>query len=207
MSDIKPNAEVRAKKGSLKGLICTVEKCDQPMKSKGMCTRHYKQANRTGKATPGLVGAHGPLNERFWHFVEKGPADECWCWQGQLDKDGYGKISDGERPVGAHRVSFKMHNPDISIDGLMVRHKCNNPPCVNPAHLLPGTNLDNMVDRLVAGHYATNEAHSNTKFSNEVVAAVRAATGTHDEVARRFGMSTSQAGNIRRGQQRPEVAA
>lgn len=202
---IVSEAQPRAKKGALKGLLCTVEKCDQPMHARGMCARHYKQANRTGKATPGMKGKHGTVAERFWHYVEKSGADECWLWTGNRDKDGYGSIRTPETQLRAHRVSYKIHNPGDCIEGLVVRHRCNNPPCVNPAHLLAGTHLDNMADRMEAGHFYVNEDHPNTKYSNEVVAQVRAASGTHEEVAARFGMSTSQAGNIRRGQQRPGV--
>lgn len=204
---ILPDAPDRAKKGALKGLQCTVDSCDEPMYARAMCKRHYKQVNRTGTATPGLKGRHGPVEERFWHFVSNGAPDACWPWTDNSDKDGYGAIRTPSTQLRAHRVSFEIHNPDVSIKGMVVRHKCNNPPCVNPAHLLAGTHLDNMADRMEAGHFYSNEDHPNTKFSNEVVAQVRAASGTHEEVAARFGMSTSQAGNIRRGQQRPEEAA
>ena len=195
----------RAKKGSLKGLICTVDKCDQPMHAKTMCKRHYKQANRVGVATPGMKGAHGPVEVRFWYFVQKAGPDECWLWTGNSDKDGYGSIRTPETQLRAHRVSFQIHNPDVCIDGLLVRHKCNNPPCVNPAHLLPGTHLDNMADRMEAGHFYVNEDHPNVKFSNETVAAVRESVGPSAEVGEKFGMSASQVRNIRRGDQRPVV--
>lgn len=204
---ILSDAAPRAKKGALAGLSCTVDQCVEPMYARSMCKRHYKQVNRTGTATPSLKGAHGSAEERFWHFVDKAALDDCWLWTGNRDKDGYGSLRTPTTQVRAHRVSFQIHNPGVSIDGLMVRHKCNNPPCVNPAHLLSGTHLDNMADRMEAGHFYSNEDHPNTKYSNEVVAAVRAASGTHEEVAHRFGMSTSQAGNIRRGQQRPEVVS
>lgn len=206
MSDnILSDSKARARKGALKGLTCTVEGCAELMHARQMCVRHYKQMNRTGKATPGKKGAHGLPEERFWHFVEKAGPDECWLWTGNRDKDGYGSLRTKTTQVRAHRVSFEIHNPDVSITGLMVRHKCNNPPCVNPAHLLHGTHLDNMADRMDAGHFYSNEEHPNTKYSNEVVAAVRAAEGTQREIAGQFGMSTTQAGNIRRAQQRPEV--
>ena len=53
-----------------------------------------------------------------------------------------------------------------------------------------------------AGHYATNEAHPMVKFSDELVAAVRSASGTYEAIAAHFGMSESHVGNIRRGDMR-----
>lgn len=47
--------------------------------------------------------------------------------------------------IKAHRVSFEMRYGPIS-DGLIVRHKCDNPNCVNPNHLEIGTQMDNMLD-------------------------------------------------------------
>lgn len=196
--------EERAKKGSLKGLICTVEDCGNPMYSRLMCKRHYKQLHRTGTAKLGIKGMHGTPEERFWNYVEKGAPDECWEWQGNRDKDGYGSLRTKTSQVRAHRVSFQMHN-DESIDRLVVRHKCNNPPCVNPKHLLCGTHTENMSDKVLAGTVLLNERHPNCKFSNKVVELVRLATGKRKDIAKHFGMSASQVGNIRSGAQRPII--
>lgn len=77
-------------------------------------------------------------------------ADECWPWMGRRDKDGYGTLRSGTTLVRAHRFSYSLHHGETD---LLVRHSCHNPRCVNPAHLSEGTHLDNMADRLAAGHY------------------------------------------------------
>jgi hypothetical protein len=194
----------RAKKGSLKGLICTVDECCEPMYSKQMCKRHYKQAYRTGVAKPGIKGMHGTPQERFWTYVDKKDRDECWIWTGRRDRGGYGTLRTKTSQVRAHRVSFEIHKGEIP-EGMVIRHTCHNPPCVNPNHLLSGTNLDNVMDKVLAGRCRTNEDHPNTKFSNEVVAQVRAAKGKRKDIAKQFGISESQVGNIRSGAQRPPI--
>lgn len=192
---------VRAKKGSLKGLTCTVDGCLEPMYAKKMCQRHYKQFNKSGVVKLGLAGKHGPVEERFWHFVEKKTDAECWNWKGRLDKDGYGSLRTPKTQLRAHRVSFQMHNYQ-SIDGLIVRHLCNNPSCVNPSHLAAGTQTDNMQDREIAKNVPRNEKHHNCKFSDEIVLQVIATKGTNKEIAEKFGMSASQVRNIKNKRQR-----
>jgi hypothetical protein len=82
------------------------------------------------------------LEERFDKYTER--RGDCLVWTG-LRRGEYGRVSiDGEQR-DAHRVAFEIHNGPIP-KGLEVRHRCDNPPCVEPTHLLLGTQADNMQD-------------------------------------------------------------
>lgn len=84
---------------------------------------------------------------RFWPKVSySDDPDGCWDWTAHLNSDGYGSLKIGERNVGAHRVSYEIHHGPIP-EGLIVRHSCDRPICVNPDHLGIGTHLDNARDR------------------------------------------------------------
>lgn len=87
-----------------------------------------------------------PLEERFWEKVARRAEDECWQWTGARNRDGYGYLwNDGQMPR-ANRLVWELTNGPIPA-GMEVCHSCDNPPCVNPAHLWLGTTGDNARDR------------------------------------------------------------
>lgn len=106
-----------------------------------------------------------PLSEkdkvRFWSKVDKaGPIMVpklgcCWRWIPGGNPQ-YGKIRIGAQKVLAHRVSFYLAT-GLPTGGVVVRHKCDNPTCVNPQHLLPGSQLDNIADRQLRGRQAKGD--------------------------------------------------
>ena len=69
----------------------------------------------------------------------------CWRWLGGKDPKGYGQIRLGGRAWKAHRLAFVLFNGPIP-SGACVCHTCDNPSCVNPAHLWPGSTRENALD-------------------------------------------------------------
>lgn len=96
--------------------------------------------------------------ESFWKKVERKSSEECWNWKAAKKCYGYGQMSShlgrDKSPLDAHRFSYELHNGPVP-DGLCVLHKCDNPSCVNPAHLFLGTQQDNVDDMMKKGrHYS-----------------------------------------------------
>lgn len=96
---------------------------------------------------------------------------ECIEWQGHRTRDGYGRQRIGEKLYLSHRVSYcRHHGIEINqIDGLLIRHTCDNPPCINPEHLEIGTQLDNMRDMKSRGRNVPR-----SKITPEQVLEIRA---------------------------------
>lgn len=106
------------------------------------------------------------LDHRFWSKVNKSGRGGCWEWTSCKNNMGYGLFSC--RGLGlmqkqlAHRLSYAFHHGEIP-HGAHILHACDNPSCVNPAHLSSGSRSDNMRD-------AVNKFRSgNQKVSNEVI--------------------------------------
>lgn len=92
----------------------------------------------------------------FWSHVTEASGDSCWLWRGQHREGGYGRVRDIDgHIVYAHRLMFAFFN---GYAPPCVRHSCDNPPCVNPSHLLGGTQIDNIADRVVRGRSAHGDS-------------------------------------------------
>lgn len=100
------------------------------------------------------------LEQRFWPKVDKRGQLECWPWLACTNAKGYGWFGAGDGPRLAHRVAWEIENGPIP-DGLFVLHRCDNPPCVNAAHLFLGTNVDNMDDMKAKGRAPKNAGVKN----------------------------------------------
>lgn len=126
--------------------------------------------------------------------------DDCIEFKGYKDKKGYGrKYSDGKKRF-AHRLAYcKAKNIDIKeIDGLVVMHTCDNPPCVNPQHLRLGTHQDNMDDRNNKKRQAKGLANAGAKLTESQVLEIRLLVKfkAKKDVAKIFGISSEQVRRI-----------
>lgn len=95
---------------------------------------------------------------RFWSKVDQsGAPDSCWPWVGGRTTAGYGSVQWDGGVQYAHRIAWRLTAGPIPAS-IFVCHRCDNPPCCNPAHLFLGTHADNMVDKVAKGRVARGEA-------------------------------------------------
>lgn len=107
--------------------------------------------------------------ERFWARVSM--SDGCWIWTGSKIR-GYGRFKESGQSFLAHRTAFTFANGPIP-NGLFICHRCDNPPCVRPSHLFPGTPGDNSRDRTAKGRSARGAKNSHARLTEGQVLRVR----------------------------------
>lgn len=121
---------------------------------------------------------------------------DCVMTQHYRDKDGYGVVRVERYPYFEHRVAFARANGlQLSdIRGKVVRHKCDNPGCVNPAHLELGTHAENQKDKVERNRQAKGSANGRAKLSERDVLEIRELLGkgvSSKNLASRFSVASS----------------
>lgn len=157
-----------------------------------MCASHYNRWKRHGD----------PLYEKTvyethtekmlavgWTVTESG----CWEYDGGRTNKGYGAVTIKGKQQSTHRLAHELWIGAIP-DGHMVRHRCDNPPCVNPEHLETGTHADNVNDMVV------RERCSRNKLTGVEVIEMRSlyhdSQFTYKDLSDRYGVTVPTVINI-----------
>ncbi len=135
-------------------------------------------------------------------FTDKRGPEDCWPWTGSAaPKDGRGLARHKGKTITAPRVSWAVNNGEMPPADKFVCHSCDNPNCVNPAHLWLGTNSDNLRDAAAKGRIYTQRhsdhikgsKHGNAKLTESDVIALRdeyrAGGITQRALAKKYGMT------------------
>jgi hypothetical protein len=136
--------------------------------------------------------------ERFWSKVDVGDADACWNWRACLS-GGYGSMMISGRARRAHRVSWEIAHSEAPT--VCVLHRCDNPACVNPAHLFLGTQADNIADMEAKGRArkVRGEAVWLARLTETAIPEIRRAVACGESfvaVARKYGVTAESVRNV-----------
>lgn len=153
------------------------------------------------------------VRERLMSKVSVVDPAHCWerCWEvlPATARGGYARLEVAGRSQYAHRLSWELFQGPVP-DGLCVLHRCDNPPCVNPAHLFLGTIVDNNRDRTEKGRTSRHgaprgEANPRARLTEAAVLAIRAEYRSFDRqrsiraLGRRYGVSSATVREVVKG--------
>lgn len=124
---------------------CSLRNCEKRHFGLGYCQMHHRRFKLYGDPLKTQRNRlQGTPEERFWKSFKKGAG--CWVWAKGVFPNGYGKHPIRGRDVLAHRFAFELLRGPVP-DGLFLDHRCNNRACVNPDHLRPANNKQNMENQ------------------------------------------------------------
>lgn len=154
---------------------CSVDGCGKPHLAKSYCTGHYTRWHRYGDPGPaelrqalaqcaqrscsepticyGFCRLH-VIQHVGWSVRE---STGCHLWLGITSQQGYGQLGDVAK-TRAHRLSWELANGTPIPKGLVVRHSCDTPACINPDHLSVGTDAQNVWDAISRGRRPVSAA-------------------------------------------------
>ena len=176
--------------------ICSVPECGRGYYAKNYCRLHWERARRHGSPIIVQVPRDMPAAERLAHRSER--QGDCVVFTGCTNASGYGQITIANKQVAVHRVAYELAHGPIP-EGLVIRHKCDNPPCIDPSHLELGTPQDNVMDKVARGRTLKGSRNGSSKLVEAQVAEILEGLAmgvTHKVLAQRHGVATSTIGRI-----------
>lgn len=141
----------------------------------------------------GKPGKPGMRLKELNDLVNSKPVDECVEWWGSFASSGYGQLSVNGVNRRASRVAYVLSTGNTLLEDEVVRHTCNNSKCVNPKHLVKGSQAQNQQDAVRSGR------HSRQKLKPEDVLRLRQMREggvPRKEVAKLFGITERQVARL-----------
>lgn len=148
--------------------------------------------------TKDLLGMRGLHSMMRFKDSTKLASSGCVEWIAYKNPQGYGVMGVGGTYYSAHRLSWAWANSQNIPEGMFICHTCDNPPCVNPEHLWPGTALDNKRDCINKGrsfvpHQPGQKGSKNpiAKLTEDAVVDIRklkAQGWSYGQLAKKYGV-------------------
>lgn len=164
----------------------------------------------------------GTVEQRFWAKVDRRGPDECWPWKAGNDGIfGYGHMRCNGPLKKASHISLELDGRP-RVAGLDALHSCDNPPCVNPAHLRWGTKFENMADMVERNRHGAitkpdrvprgdrsgprtkpesiprGEARGHARLTDVQVRVIRMCSNPARDLVKHFGVSGATISRVRK---------
>lgn len=187
-------------------MVKACSKCGDTHYARYLCRKHYSMARGRGEFTSVPPPGDWPQrpedpDETWQRYISKvDVTDEasCWPWKAATNHAGYGIFRWQKQMHLSHRWMFQFLLLRPLGPKEVVRHSCDNPPCQNLSHLLPGTQWDNAQDAVARNRYPDRRGVKNvrSKLSPEEVLHIFRSKESRPLLAERFGVSHQSISNI-----------
>ncbi len=139
---------------------------------------------------------------RFWERLVYRPTSGCLEWTGARGTGGYGAYGEVQGETRTHRIAWALANGPIP-PGMVVCHRCDNPPCCMPAHLFLGTARVNANDKAAKGRHSRHYNKLTLAQETEIQALCAKGALTQAKIGALYGVSQAHVCKI----STPEKAA
>lgn len=124
-----------------------------------------------------IISVEEKMYQLFWAKVNIGRADECWLWNGNIDRNGFGRFSFEGKILMSHRVAYMLKHKAAIRKTTIVLQTCGNKVCCNPAHLDASTwkdKLESMAgEKRIRGYAQRGEDNTQATLTEEIVLKIR----------------------------------
>jgi len=122
---------------------------------------------------------------------------------GYKTRKGYAETLIDGRHYYRHRlVCAETYGLDYDDDSWVARHTCDNPECIEPTHIIPGTRADNIQDAVERGRWAHGENHVQAKLTDAQIMVIRRDARANTVIAAEYNVHPTFIGKIKRGLRR-----
>jgi hypothetical protein len=136
------------------------------------------------------------FSEKFEKYAVPIPESGCWIWCGSVSRYGYGTVTQGRgKSLHAHRAAYEEKFGKVD-DKLVIRHTCDVKLCVNVNHLIPGTQKQNIEDKVRRNRHAKGQSHGMSKLTEEQARMIKMRAVTPKQAHEMFGISRTMASQI-----------
>lgn len=181
--------------------MCEHTGCPRKHYAKGYCTKHVQRFNKHGTSELVVLSTEDRFKQKFeiHNELHERLGTPCWIWKAGMTLGGYGVF--GTKRTTAHRYSYELYIGKIP-KGMVVRHRCDNPPCVNPEHLIVGTCKDNTQDSIRRGRHSRGETSGAFVLTEREVLEISDLINkqmTDSSISRQYNVNRQTVSNIRLG--------
>ncbi len=163
-------------------------------------TGYYSTAEAVDKLIKMAIEIPREIKKRFYAKVDKSPKHNgCWIWTGARDSGGYGLVTVNGKNFNAHKLAWEWQQKKKVPKGMVLQHMCDNPLCVKPTHLIPGTQRNNVEDRVRKDRSAKGNQNGRARLNKKDIKKIkrmREKGHTESFIARTFNVGRSTISNI-----------